>query len=202
MAERVVAGVVWQELKRLVGTGATGTIYLASEDNTAGRVGIKAGKVVFLAYKFSAGRAALPQLQAIKSAEYRFESVSPGSLPNMPSTEEILSALLGGAEVAPPSRSLSPLPAASRTSAPPPRTASVPAMRAVASVPPPGGLKDEIGRLLADYMGPIAPIVFEEHWATGEKRGLDVSTIIEALAKELGGSRAGEFRAKALAKLR
>jgi hypothetical protein len=197
MQERVDAAVVWEELRRLVRSRATGMLFLTAEDNSAGRIGVKAGTIVFLAYRFSAGRAAIPQLQTIRSAEFRFETTTPGQLPNMPTTDEILAMLKGSSVSAPPT-------SGSRVSAPPPKTSAAqpPAPMLATSRVMTDHVKQELGRLLADYMGPIAPIVFEEHWTNGQAKGHALETIIDALAKELGGPRAAEFKAKAIAKFR
>jgi hypothetical protein len=170
-------------------------LFLTADDNSAGRIGVKAGTIVFLAYRFSAGRAAIPQLQTIRSAQFHFETTTPGQLPNMPTTDEILATLIGPSRSAPPS--------GSRLSGPPPRgTAPAPVPVAATSKVVTDQVKQELGRLLADYMGPIAPLVFEEHWTNGQAKGLALEAIIDALAKELGGPRAAEFKAKAIAKVR
>ena len=195
------------ELRSLCAARRSGTLFIITIENHPGQIVLRDGDVVALSYRLTRGPDALAPLTLFSAARYRFQQESAQAAdPRLPPTAEIL-ARLGAASgaVAPPysasasdSRSApdrTPVagtgPAAEAT---PVADARTPADTRKDADPGPGLDAEAVGRVrpliereLAEFLGPMAPVICDEHLAG--LRGLgspEIAELVAGIAREIG----------------
>ncbi len=177
-------GRIAEELRELRAGRVTGTYFIVSDDNRQGRIGWTAGEIDWIVFRGVEGMAALPPLIQVCALRTRFSPevtrAAAGGRSGLPSTDELLR-LLGGP--------------APRPQAAAPSGAQAPDGRAgrISS-----SAQKTICDTLADYLGPIATLIYKEH----REREATVDGILAALAAEFPEARrAREFVADVRRKL-
>jgi hypothetical protein len=194
------------ELRDLCAGKRTGTLFIITIENHLAQIVLRDGEIVALSYRLTRGPDALAALKAFGAARYRFqsESVQPAD-PRLPSTAELLAALGGES---------GPIPApAQRPPASEPTPMSAP--RPVGIRPPTdagrsqdagetvGRLRPLIERELAEFLGPMAPLICDEHLAGRTGLGpQEISKVVEAIAGEIGDpAKEAQFKQRVLAQV-
>lgn len=146
MTESLTYQQLLEALTDLVGNKASGTMFIRSECNHAITFSLDAGRIYALHHGPRRGRSAIPLISQIAGGSYRFDAAGPGRPPQeLPSTGEILEQLKtpqGSAE-------------AHKISSPTDGTDSISAEQR-------NQLCRELKNLLAQHLGPIAEMVFED----------------------------------------
>ncbi len=96
---RVPYGEIVAALRDLCTARSTGTLFIATDDNHAVRIGVNHGQIVTLEAGDRRDEAAIPVLRAIKSGSYRFQQgrlFDSRAADKPPVTERLLAALEGG----------------------------------------------------------------------------------------------------------
>lgn len=90
-------------LRDLCAAGSTGTLFIATDDNHAVRVGLNGGEIVTLVAGDSRDEAAIPALRAIKGGSYQFKKdlLFDARAADKPADTERLLAFLEGKKMAP-----------------------------------------------------------------------------------------------------
>jgi hypothetical protein len=134
-------------LTNLVDNKASGTLFVHSECNHAITLGIESGRINAIYFGARRGRKAIPLISNISSGSYRFEKSNVvNSAHDLPSTPEILN-LLRNPHSANESRAVAPSSATKNE-----------AIKEEKKV----RLCQELKGLLAEHMGPIADLVFDD----------------------------------------
>lgn len=165
------------DLGKLAQSGATGAIFVTTNDDRSAQVVFDKGRIVYLYYAHKAGVSALEEMAGIRSGRYRFQP-GPSGLPRLelPPNEVILAALLNVATA-------QALGQSGETSEQQSADTAVPALTSVQ--------RAVLQACLAEFVGPIAAILCDDH--IGPAAGLD--EVIEALASELpAGQQAQQFK--------
>jgi hypothetical protein len=154
------------ELRALCDARQTGTLLIATDDNSLAQFALQEGNIVGVAFKGRRGRDALPLITALTSGRVRFhQRALLAPTPPLPSTTEILT-LFGAEQVesglgAASGRPVPPSPRQTPSSVVPPSPEPAP----VASPPQPA-LSPEVCAVLqsslASFIGPIAAFVCAE----------------------------------------
>ena len=170
------------DLRRLSESGATGAVFVVTSDNQGAQFFLEQGKFVYLYYANRMGLDALGEMAAIRSGRYRFR---PGGVPlqrlQLPETGMILAALEGARDGA--SLGLS---------------GGEPQSVATGATTLTQARKQVLQGCLAEFVGPIAAMLCEEHFASAP----DLDSAIDALARELSSeTQSQQFSAMARARL-
>ena len=153
---------------------ANGTLFLGTRENQYAQVALQKGKIVFVHYQGKRGQEALSLLSKAKECRYRFQNTITTTLKDtLPPLNAILE-ILGKAPAAD-SKANRKEPADLRQTIPPEK-------------------KEMLRSLLAEYVGPVAAILVEEHCQPGNS----LLSAVNKLAEEIPDSdECGQFRKKA-----
>ncbi|MFT5699969.1 MAG: hypothetical protein ACI8ZB_002839 [Desulforhopalus sp.] len=152
---------------------ATGVLFIATKANRSAQIVIEKGSIVFVYFYNKQGQEALELMLTIQAGRYRFQAnaTSPRRNKLLPTTE-ILDFLSGT------------------------RTVTAPAKKVRTTLT--GQQKEVLEKVLAEYIGPMAAIICEDHLDTAP----DLSAAIDALAEEIPSpEQAQKFRVQIEEKL-
>jgi len=152
---------------------ATGVLFIATKANRSAQIVIEKGSIVFVYFYNKQGQEALDLMLTIQAGRYRFQENATSPRRNkLPPTEDILKFLSGKG------------------------TATVPPKQATAQLT--NQQKEILETILAEYIGPMAAIICEDHLDIAP----DISSAIDALAEEIPSpEQAQKFRIQSEAKL-
>ena len=159
------------EVRRLCAQRASGCVFITTSDNHAMRFEVRSGRIIALSFRQHTGAKALAAIKGVTGGRLRYsEEVFERATQNdLPPTPELLAAL-GAPGMAPADGNGAGDASAREHLA---RSRSV------------------IESELAEYLGPMAPLVCQEHMALAT----DVDELVESLASELrDGAKAAGFR--------
>jgi hypothetical protein len=193
------------EVRSLCAAKRTGTLSIITLENHLAQVVLRDGEIVGLSYRLTRGPDALTPLKVFGAARYRFQQESVQSAdPRLPPTAEILDLLNpeAGSVV---ERRQSPSTtdrATAETEAPPsarPADNTGPSLDAEAF----GRLRPLIERELAEFLGPMAPLICDEHLAGRTGLGSqEIAKLVEAIAREIGDpAKEAQFSRRVLSQL-
>ena len=161
------------EVRRLCTQRSSGCIFITTSDNHAIRFELRSGKIIAVSFRQHTGAKALEPIQRITGGRLRYseEVIERAPQADLPPTPELLAAL------------------------------GAPGMVATAESNGGGGKvtggadldrsRTVIESELAEYLGPMATLVCQEHMALAT----DVDDLVESLARELGdAAKAASFR--------
>ncbi len=195
------------ELRSLCAAKRTGTLFMITIENHPAQVVLRDGEIVGLSYRLNRGPAALAPLKAFAAARYRFQQESVSSTdPRLPPTAEVL-ALLGAESGPAADRPQPPSTTDSRTAAVPTAPADTrPAADAGSSLDAGeaiGRFRPLVERELAEFLGPMAGLICQEHLADRTSLGSqEVAKLVEAIAKEIGDpAKEAQFKRRVLSQL-
>ena len=186
------------ELGALCAAKRTGTMFIATTDNHAARIGLRQGDIVSLVFRAQRGLEALDHVRKITAASFSFSDavLDKAAHADLPYTADLLALMIGEESPLPPPAPAPPLAAAPRAPA--------------AAAPPPvehpqlARAQAVIESELTEFVGPIAPLLCREHIARAAAAGppWDWHKLVEAVAREIGDSAKEErFKQKTLARL-
>jgi len=168
------------KLRHICDGGETGTLSLATRENHYASISIKDGQIIGVAYRQSKGAAALENIRKVRAGRFTF---APGVLrhneadASLPSSEALFE-FLGIGEIKPAT--------AVRT--------TEPASKTEPSDNTNGAARQAIELEATEYLGPMAAIICEEHFARvgnlNDKENLQ--SVLEGIAGELGDDAKGE----------
>jgi hypothetical protein len=174
-------------LRRLCSEGATGTLFVKTQDNRSAQIALQDGEIVGCAYRANKGGSAIPLIRNMMPVSYSFsEGLALGAhkapLPDTPTTLQQLEPEDRGG----PSSAQAP-------SVEPARVESVPTAErtlvASALVNPAGSrsaLVENIETLLHQFIGPMATILCDEYrYGQRSVTSADLMQIVEELAGEI-----------------
>lgn len=166
-------------LRQLCEEKRSGTLFAATDANRMARIDLSAGQINAINFMHKKGSAALSLLPLIQVGRARFSdgvhSDPPGPASDLPATEDILSHLLKAQ--APPTSE---------------RRAQSPSFTLDSQ------MREVLETLMADYIGPVASVICEEHFESADS----MQALLSALASEIGDSeQATRFMADARARL-
>jgi hypothetical protein len=186
------------ELGALCAAKRTGTMFIATTDNHAARIGLRQGDIVSLVFRAQRGLEALDHIRKITAASFTFSDImlDKAAHADLPYTADLLALMIGEESPLPPP-------------APAPPVAAVPRAPAAVATPPvehPQLVRARavIESELTEFVGPIAPLLCREHIARAAATGppWDWLLLVEAVAREIGDRAKEErFKQKALARL-
>lgn len=88
-----------REIEKLVNDGATGTMFVTTNEQHSMRIGIRAGQIVSVVYRTVRGLNAIPLVRSVRSGTPRFEPnfviESQQGPETLPSTADLLRTLRG-----------------------------------------------------------------------------------------------------------
>ena len=152
-----------QALKSLAREASSGTMFIATPDNQFARIVLREGHVVSLSFRTKHGAEALPLIRDIRAGRFKFSAgqVAVDDSSALPTNRDVLRLLLGDHAHAGPAQAV-----------PADRLAQMPRIAE---------------RVLAEYLGPIAGVVCEEHLGKlgVPREATDAADFIEALAREV-----------------
>ena len=165
------------ELRSICAAGRSGTMFIITAENHAAQFVLRNGVVVYLTYRLLRGLDAVPSLKAFAAGRYRFQDeTTDRSDPALPPTPELLALLL--ADGSPVARS------------------APPAMAVISDE-----LRPLIEQELAEFLGPMASLICEEHFArvTDLDSPASRERLVEALAQEIRDpTKEADFKRRAL----
>ncbi len=168
------------ELKKICDSKTTGTLFIATKANRSAQIMIESGEIVFIYFFNKRGQEALELMSTIKAGKYRFQAGKVTSRREpLPKTSSMLKALAGMVGVS---------------------SLEIEIPQSVS-----GGVKllnykqkTVLKECLAEYIGPIAAIVCEDHLNST----VDFSTALDLLAGEISfADQREQFREKVLARI-
>ena len=177
------------ELRSLCAAKRTGTLFIITLENHPAQLVLRDGEIVGLSYRLTRGPDALAPLKVFGAARYRFQQESVQSAdPRLPPTAEILALLSPGSASVGVGRQ-SPPPTDHPTGGAEPPSGARPAASGGPSLDAEafGRLRPLIERELAEFLGPMAPLICDEHLAGRTGLGSqEVARLVEAIAREIG----------------
>ena len=187
------------KLGALCASKRTGTMFIATTDNHAARIGLRQGDIVSLVFRAQRGLEALDHIRKITAGRFSFSDavLDKAAHADLPHTADLLALMIGEESPLPPP-------------APAPRLAAARRSPAAASTPPVeypqlAKARAVIESELTEFVGPIAPLLCREHFARAATAGppWDWRELVEAVAREIGDSAKEErFKQHVLARLR
>lgn len=168
----------------------SGMLFAATNANQMARIELQQGRISDISFMHKRGSVALTLLTRIQAGRARFSegvlSESNASRDPLPSSEDILDYLDKAGSHAPPPQPPSPSAAAAAASRA--ETAAGTVLEAAD--------REVLEALMAEYIGPVAAVICEEHFSSGA----DLGGILAALAEEIGDrERAQRFMKQAQA---
>lgn len=156
------------ELHSLCVAGRSGTMFIITGENHAAQFVLRGGAIVCLTYRLLRGLDALPSMRTFTAGRYRFQDeIVERTDPGLPSTPDLLAMLIPE----------------HRGAVGPPQTEPT-----ASTVRASDSLRPLIERELAEYLGPMASLICEEHLV----RAIDLDSpqslarLVEAIANEIG----------------
>jgi hypothetical protein len=187
------------ELGALCAAKRTGTMFIATTDNHAARIGLRQGDIVSLVFRAQRGLEALDHIRKITAASFSFSDavMDKAAHADLPYTTDLLALMIGEEPPLPPA-------------APAPRLAAAPRAPAAAATPPfehPQLVRAQavIESELTEFVGPIAPLLCREHIARTAAAGppWNWHELVDAVAREIGDSaKDARFKQQVLSRLR
>lgn len=156
------------ELHALCVAGRSGTMFIITGENHAAQFVLRNGEIVYLTYRLLRGLDALPSMRIFRAGRYRFQDEPVDRTdPGLPPTPDLL-ALLS--------------PEHTGTVEPPQTEPTTGTAKA------PDSLRLLIERELAEFLGPMASLICEEHLAqaTDLDSPKSLARLVEAIANEIG----------------
>ena len=186
------------ELGALCAAKRTGTMFIATTDNHAARIGLRQGDIVSLVFRAQRGLEALDHIRKITAASFRFSDAVLDRLahPDLPHTADLLALMVGEESPLPPPAPAPPIAAAPR----PPAAAAAPPVGHPQLVRAQAVIESE----LTEFVGPIGPLLCREHIARTAAAGppWDWRELVEAVAREIGDpAKEARFTQQTLARL-
>lgn len=182
--------IVWK-LRHICDGGETGTLSLATRENHYASISIKDGQIIGIAYRQSKGAAALENIRKVRAGRFTF---APGVLRH----SEVDASL-------PPSKALFEFLGIGETK-------PAAAVRITESAPKSepsdntnGAARQAIELEATEYLGPMAAIICEEHFArVGNLNNKEnLQSVLEGIAGELGDDAKGEdFKKRVITRLK
>ncbi|HKC07175.1 MAG TPA: hypothetical protein VKJ67_09925 [Methylomirabilota bacterium] len=170
------------ELRGLCASKHSGTMFIITAENHAAQFVLREGTIAGLTYRLLRGVAALPSMTAFRAGRYRFQTETVDHTdPELPATAELLALLVAE------------------------RTEAVQPQAKPATDPPqaPAALRLLIEHELAEFLGPIAALICQEHLtrAGGLDSPSDLVRLVETLADEIEDpAKAAAFKHQVLSK--
>ena len=164
-------------LEQLCQQGDSGTLFLGTKSCQSAQLAVRHGKISLSSYQGKRGLDALQLLSSLKECRFRFQQgiVAP-VVDDLPDVSTILKILRVGRAVEPPSKKGRPVDAA------------MPERERIRI----------LEECLAEYVGPVAGCIIEEHYNPGK----ELPTVIKLLAAEISTiQEAREFTAKVSSRL-
>jgi hypothetical protein len=156
------------ELHALCVAGRSGTMFIITGENHAAQFVLRNGEIVYLTYRLLRGLDALPSMRIFTAGRYRFQDEPVDRAdPGLPPTPDLL-ALLS--------------PEHTGTVEPPPTEPTTGTAKA------PDSLRLLIERELAEFLGPMASLICEEHLAqaTDLDSPKSLARLVESTPTRLG----------------
>ena len=193
------------ELRALCAAKRTGTLFIITLENHPAQIVLRDGEIAGLSYRLTRGPDALAPLGVFGAARYRFQQeAGPPADPRLPPTAEILARLSPGSGSAIERSQSSSTPDRRTAETEPPSAAgrpndAGPGLDAEAF----GRLRPLIERELAEFLGPMAPLICDEHLAGHAGLGpQEIAALVEAIAREIGDpAKEAQFKQRVLAHL-
>ncbi len=168
------------ELTKLCNTKATGTFFVVTKAKKSAQIAIENGEIVFIYFSNKRGQDALELMSTIKAGKFRFQLGSVTTRRSvLPPTKSILQALGEMVGQSPMEmETLQPISGSSSSLS--------------------QEQKNILEECLAEYVGPIAAIICEDHFSMN----VDFSTTIDLLTAEISSAdQKTQFRKKVLAQI-
>lgn len=151
-------------LKSLCREASSGTMFIATPDNQFARIALRDGNVVSLSFRTKHGTEALPLIRGIRAGRFKFSAGQVAVDDNAAlagNGADVLRVLLGDQAHSGPARAI-----------PADRMVQIPRIAE---------------RVLAEFLGPIASVVCEEHLGKlgAPRQGAAAADFIDALAREV-----------------
>ena len=186
------------ELGALCAAKRTGTMFIATTDNHAARIGLRQGDIVSLVFRAQRGLEALDHIRKITAGSFRFSDavLDKAAHPDLPYTADLLALMVGEESPLPPPAPAPPMAAAPR----PPAAAAAPPVGHPQLVRAQAVIESE----LTEFVGPIGPLLCREHIARAAAAGppWDWRELVEAVAREIGDpAKEARFKQQTLARL-
>ena len=186
------------ELGALCAAKRTGTMFIATTDNHAARIGLRQGDIVSLIFRAQRGLEALDHIRKITAASFSFSDavLDKAAHADLPYTADLLALMIGEESPLPPTAPAPPVAAAPRA----PAAAATPPVEHPQLVRAQAVIESE----LTEFVGPIAPLLCREHIARTAAAGppWDWREVVEAVAREIGDpAKEDRFKQQALARL-
>jgi hypothetical protein len=180
------------ELRSLCAATRSGTLFIITLENHPAQVVLRDGEIVGVSYRLTRGPEALAPLSVFSAARYRFQRESvPVADPRLPPTADILARLSAESRPAEGPQPASTSDASPRADARP--TADARSPGDMGSGPEVGLESETVGRLrpliereLAEFLGPMAAVICDEHLARLTELGPpEVANLVDAIAREI-----------------
>ena len=186
------------ELGALCAAKRTGSMFIATTDNHAARIGLRQGDIVSLVFRAQRGLEALDHIRKITAASFTFSDavLDRAAHADLPYTADLLALMIGEESPLPPPAPAPPFVAAPRA----PAAAATPPVEHPQLVRAQAVIESE----LTEFVGPIAPLLCREHIARAAAAGppWDWRELVEAVAREIGDSaKEDRFKQQVLARL-
>jgi len=186
MSDEISRGDVISLIRNLVAEKRTGTLYIRTNLNRVVMVALKGGNIITLSSGPRHGEKAIPMLQEMSSAVVRIDDTAVAyHSEHMPQTQVLLAMIEAEAGQA--------------------NSGAAAAQRRTAQLGPEAArVRTLLGRLLTDYMGPVAPMVCDQFLGPlgNSMDGDRLRAAIKGLAAEIGDSdEARSFTEKACKEL-
>ncbi|MGH7415319.1 MAG: hypothetical protein ACREKJ_14065 [Candidatus Rokuibacteriota bacterium] len=173
------------ELRALCAAQRSGTMFIITTENHAAQFVLRDGEIVGLTYRLLRGPDALAGMKSFTGGRYRFQDETiERTDPRLPATADLLALLIPERAAA-----MEPPPAQPPTG--------------VEAVP--DRVRLLIERELAEFLGPMAALICQEHLAQGANLASprEISRLVETIAKEIGDpAKEARFKQRILPLLR
>jgi|GEM_PF-2168063 len=166
---------ILRQLKMLCDQGATGSLFIVSNQNHPFSFGINKGRIVSVQYRITFGMKAIPYIGAVQRGKTRFENNNVGRTQNdLPSNKEIVQAIIAAHKEAANARSGSPSNREPKPIAKGPQfsTSSPSLFR--------GEKREQLEAILIDALGPMGSLLCDSI-----AQNSDVSSVMEQLYQEV-----------------
>lgn len=160
-------------------------MFIITAENHAAQFVLRGGEIVGLTYRVLRGLDALPPMQTFTAGRYRFVEEPVDRIdPGLPPTSDLMALLIQehAGEAEPPQAKL-----------------------AAEAMPFPDPLRSLIELELAEFLGPMAGLICQEHLAhsADPDSPKDLPRLVEAIAKEIGDpSKEAQFKQRVLSKIK
>ena len=172
-------------------------MFIITAENHAAQFILRDGTIAGLTYRLLRGPTAVPSMRTFQAGRYRFQTETVDHTdPELPATSELLALLVSESTVPGPSVS-EPADAVEPRAEPetdPPRTPG----------PAPAAVRSLIEYELAEFLGPIAELICQEHLARAGRLDSpsDLARLVDALAVEIEDpTKAAAFKHQVLSKV-